>query len=64
MVSAILLDRKIFLLDEVTSALDTENRRAVWDFFRSQEDLTVLSVSHVPQEGAFDRIVEISGGGK
>jgi ABC-type multidrug transport system ATPase subunit len=58
-VSAILLDRNIFLLDEVTSALDKKNRQAVWEFFRSRDDLTVLAVSHAPEEGASDRVVEL-----
>lgn len=43
----LLLDKKLFLLDEVTSALDRESKQAVLDiFFGSQ--LTVLSVTHDP----------------
>ena len=45
-VAAILLDRRLFLLDEASSALDKESRQAVVDFFRAGDDLTVLSVAH------------------
>jgi energy-coupling factor transporter ATP-binding protein EcfA2 len=48
-VSAILLERRIFLLDEAYSALDREARDIVLDYFRCREDLTVLSVSHDPE---------------
>ncbi len=43
----LLLGKKLYLLDEVTSALDTESRQAVFDVF-SDPDLTVLSVAHDP----------------
>lgn len=60
-ISAILLDRKIFLLDEPTSAMDRFAGKAVLDFFRSMPDGTILAVSH---DGAVldiaDRIVNIS----
>jgi putative ABC transport system ATP-binding protein len=45
-VSAILLDRKILLLDEAASALDRENAVAVAGYFREQRDLTVVSAAH------------------
>jgi putative ABC transport system ATP-binding protein len=41
----LLLGKKLYLLDEVTSALDSESKQAVLDVF-SDPDLTVLSVSH------------------
>ncbi len=47
-VSAVLLDRSIYLLDEVTSALDEKNRNMVWDFFLGNPDITVLAVTHEP----------------
>jgi len=48
-VSALLLDRRIFLMDEPASALDTAARDAVLEFFRERTDLSVLVVSHAPQ---------------
>jgi ABC-type multidrug transport system ATPase subunit len=48
-VSALLLERRIFLLDEPASALDAAARDAVLEFFREGPDLTVLAVSHAPQ---------------
>lgn len=42
-----LLGKSVYLLDEVTSALDEVSRSIVIDFF-GDRDLTVLSVSHDP----------------
>ncbi|MCK9637246.1 MAG: ATP-binding cassette domain-containing protein [Methylobacter tundripaludum] len=44
----LLLGKKLYLLDEVTSALDTESKQAVFDVF-SDPELTVLSVTHDPE---------------
>ena len=44
---AILLNKKIFLLDEVTSALDIESKRAVLQLF-TKTPYTIISVSHDP----------------
>jgi ABC-type iron transport system FetAB ATPase subunit len=46
LIGALLLDRPIFLLDEVTSALDPASRDAVVDYFRSRDDITALFVAH------------------
>ncbi|NNJ70110.1 MAG: ATP-binding cassette domain-containing protein [Kiritimatiellales bacterium] len=56
---ALLLDKCIFLVDEVTSALDPRSRDAVMaELF--QPEITLLSVSHDPEWiNACDRIVEI-----
>lgn len=60
-ISAILLDRKIFLLDEPTSAMDRFAGKAVLDFFRSIPDSTILAVSHDPAVlDLADRIVNVS----
>ena len=59
-VSAILLGRDIFLLDEVTSALDKTARHAVAEYFNRRQDISVLFVSHDPElHGAADQILEI-----
>jgi len=44
----LLLGKQLYLLDEVTSALDAESKRAVLDVF-SDPHLTVLSVAHDPE---------------
>lgn len=44
----LLLGKRLYLLDEVTSALDEESKRAVFDVF-SDPSLTVLSVAHDPE---------------
>jgi putative ABC transport system ATP-binding protein len=44
----LLLNKKLYLLDEVTSALDAESKQAVFDVF-SDPHLTVLSVAHDPE---------------
>jgi len=44
----LLLGKKLYLLDEVTSALDVESKQAVFDVF-SDPQLTVLSVAHDPE---------------
>lgn len=60
LVSAILLDRKIFLLDEVTSALDKVSKQAVADYFRERDDAAALIVAHDPEVFSFvRRIIEL-----
>jgi len=44
----LLLGKKLYLLDEVTSALDAESKQVVFDVF-SDPQLTVLSVAHDPE---------------
>jgi putative ABC transport system ATP-binding protein len=44
----LLLGKKLYLLDEVTSALDADSKQAVFDVF-SDPELTVLSVAHDPK---------------
>jgi putative ABC transport system ATP-binding protein len=44
---SLLLDKHLFLLDEVTSALDLESKRAVLGLFK-REGYTIISVSHDP----------------
>jgi putative ABC transport system ATP-binding protein len=46
LVRATLLKRILFILDEVTSSIDDENRQKVMDFLFNNDGITVLSVSH------------------
>jgi ABC-type iron transport system FetAB ATPase subunit len=65
LVSAILLDRRIFLLDEITSALDKASKQSVADYFRSRDDATALIVAHDPEVFSFVRhIIELPGNPK
>ncbi|TAL50909.1 MAG: ATP-binding cassette domain-containing protein [Methylovulum sp.] len=58
----LLLGKTLYLLDEVTSALDAESKQAVFDVF-ADPGLTVLSVAHDPDWIArCDRILELDGG--
>jgi putative ABC transport system ATP-binding protein len=43
---SVLLERNVFLLDEVTSALDKNLKKKTADFFIERKDWTVLSISH------------------
>ena len=43
---ALMLERDVFLLDEVTSSLDTELKNAVIQYFTQNENWTVLTISH------------------
>ena len=62
-VSAILLDRSIVLLDEAASALDRENAVAVADYFREQRDLTIVSAAHNAQILPLsEHVVSLAGG--
>ena len=45
-ISSLLIDREIYLLDEITSALDTEMKQKVAKFFAKDFDKTLLIVSH------------------
>lgn len=45
-INALLLQRRIFFLDEVTSALDPDLKALVLDYFLGNPDFTVLYISH------------------
>ncbi|MHA2023099.1 MAG: ATP-binding cassette domain-containing protein [Candidatus Thorarchaeota archaeon] len=47
-VIAILLNRDVFFLDEVTASLDKHLKNTVADYFLSREDCTCVIVSHDP----------------
>jgi len=58
----LLLGKHLYLLDEVTSALDMESKLAVFDVFANTE-LTVLSVAHDPDWlERCDRVLELENG--
>jgi len=62
-VSAILLDRSILLLDEAASALDRENAASVAEYFREQRDLTIVSAAHNAQILPLsEHVVSLAGG--
>ena len=59
---AMLLNKNIFLLDEVTSALDIESKRAVLQLF-TEAPYTIISVSHDPDWFKIcSRFIKIEGG--
>jgi putative ABC transport system ATP-binding protein len=43
---ALLLDRKLYLFDEITSALDNENKKLVIDFITNEFDKPAIIVAH------------------
>lgn len=43
---ALLLDRKLYLFDEITSALDNENKKLVIDFMTNKLDKPAIIVAH------------------
>ncbi len=43
---SILLKREVFLLDEITSALDESLKQKVLNYFLDKKDLTVIIISH------------------
>jgi putative ABC transport system ATP-binding protein len=45
---SVLLGRHVFLLDEITSALDKNLKKKAADFFIGRKDWTVVSISHDP----------------
>ena len=60
LISALLLDRRIILLDEITSALDKARTAAVLDYFRARDDLTVLFIAHDAEGFAFaDQVIPL-----
>ena len=54
---------QILLLDEPTTGLDPGARKDLWQFLRSQEDLTVLATTHIMDEADLaDRITILHEG--
>jgi len=45
---SILLERKVFLLDEVTSSLDKQLKKKVINYFIERDDWTIVAISHDP----------------
>lgn len=62
----VLFQPKILLLDEVTSALDEENRQIIWKWLhdmRQKTDMTILMISHNEEEAALaDKHIHIVQG--
>lgn len=60
LINALMLNRKLLLLDEPVSSLDTDSKNAVMDYLFSQKDITIVSTSHDNEWiGRCDRVVEI-----
>jgi ABC-type lipoprotein export system ATPase subunit len=58
--SDLLLDRPILLLDEASSALDAKSKQRVVEVMREMKDRTILSVSHDTEWLDFsDRVVTL-----
>ncbi len=45
-ITALLLNREVFLLDEITSALDSDLKKLTADYFLNNPNLTVIAISH------------------
>lgn len=62
----VLFQPEILLLDEVTSALDEENRQIIWKWLqemREKTDMTILMISHNDKEAALaDKQIHIVDG--
>lgn len=62
----VLFQPEILLLDEVTSALDEENRQIIWKWLhdmRQKTDMTILMISHNDDEAALaDKQIHIVKG--
>ena len=64
LISALLLQRPLLLLDEASSALDKDATKAVQLLLASLEDLTILSISHDDSWLSFsDRVISLPGRG-
>ena len=60
LVAALVLNRPILLLDEITSALDQANRARVRDTLTGLSETTVLAVSHEAQAEAWaERVIDM-----
>lgn len=65
LISSILLERGLYLFDEVTSALDEAAREAAADYFRSRGDLSALFVAHDPEiRRMCDRVISLPSPGE
>ena len=45
-INALLLEREIFLLDEISAALDKKLKIKTLDYFFKNKEYTILSISH------------------
>jgi putative ABC transport system ATP-binding protein len=59
----LMLDKPIYLLDEVTSALDKKNIKAAVSLITKGKDRTILSISHNEEwEDQCSRVIELDNG--
>lgn len=64
LIGALMLDRRILLLDEPTAALDADNRQAVYQLLGELKDTTLLFIAHddARAEQLADTVVRMPGG--
>ncbi len=64
LISALMLGRRLYLFDEITSALDEETRAAVADFFKADRGFSAVFVAHDCElRAACDRVFSLDPGG-
>jgi len=60
LIAALMLRRKLYLFDEITSALDEEARAAVADYFKHAEEFAAVIVAHDRElRAACDRVYRL-----
>jgi len=57
LISALLLERELYLLDEITSALDDETKKIVIRYLKERQDLTLFFVTHDTEIKAMSQTV-------
>ncbi|GAV25250.1 hypothetical protein ciss_11830 [Carboxydothermus islandicus] len=65
LIRTLLVKPRVLLLDEVTSALDTENTRAILDLIlreKEEKNLTVLAITHNLEAFNFKKVLYLNAG--
>ncbi|NYE57465.1 ABC transporter ATP-binding protein [Carboxydothermus ferrireducens] len=65
LIRTLLVKPRVLLLDEVTSALDTENTRAILDLIlkeKEEKNLTVLAITHNLEAFNFTKVLYLDAG--
>lgn len=65
LLTALVLEREILLLDEVTSALDKQAKEAVIQVLAGLESVSILGIAHDQKSLSFaDRVVDMAEAGR